>query len=118
MGVDVDEPGGDDAPVGVELAIAVQVGADLGDASVVADRDVGADRSRAGAVDDGAPSDDDVCAHVGSPSAALARAARASSPAFTPRIRSRSCVTGGPALVPPSIGITMPVICADRSLTR
>ncbi len=115
MGVDVDESGCDDAAVGVELALAVEIGRDLGDAPV-AHRDVGAARLGAGAVDDGATSDDDVGAHRAPPSASFAAAF--SFAALTPRIRSRSCVTGGPALVPPSIGSTIPVICADRSLTR
>lgn len=29
-----------------------------------------------------------------------------------------SCDTGGPAVVPPSTGSTIPVICAARSLAR
>ena len=112
MRVDVDEPRRDDTAVGVELTLAVQIGADRDDAAV-ADRDVGTSRLGARAVDDGATLDRDVVAHR---SASLAAAF--SFAALTPRMRSRSWVTGGPALVPPSIGSTIPVIWAERSLAR
>ena len=60
--VDVDEPGSDDVPAGVEHALAVEVGADRGDLAV-ADGDVGTRAGRAGAVDDGAALDDEIDAH-------------------------------------------------------
>ena len=64
VGVDVDEAGRDERAVGVDLLAAAAVDRpDLGD-DAVGDGDVGGAGRRAGAVDDGAPSDDEVvCGH-------------------------------------------------------
>jgi hypothetical protein len=56
VGVQVDEPRGDEAPAGVEHPVAVQVGAD-GDDVPVGDDDVGG--ALAGRVDDAPALDDD-----------------------------------------------------------
>ena len=60
--VDVDEARADDVAGGVEHARAVEAVADLGD-HAVGDRDVGRRAGRAGAVDERAAADDDVCGH-------------------------------------------------------
>ena len=62
VGVDVDEPGAHDVARGIELPPAVEPGTDLAH-DAVGDGDVGAPARRAGAVDEGAAADDDVCAH-------------------------------------------------------
>ena len=72
--VDVDPARGDDEPVGVDLPGAASAdAADLGDHAAV-DGDVGGDRRRPRAVDDRAPSDDELVHDC--PPAALRRTAR------------------------------------------
>ena len=69
VGVDVDETRGHEAPFGVDLPPAhlldttVVERGDLGD-HVTGDRDIAQERGRAGAVDDGTSSDDDLRSHV------------------------------------------------------
>ncbi len=58
--VRVDEPGGDNAPAGVDLACRVVVDLPDRDDATVSDPDVGDDARRARAVDDGAAFDDFV----------------------------------------------------------
>ena len=57
------KPGVTAQPDGVELALAVEVRADLDD-DAVGDRDVGDAPGRAAAVEDGSPPDDDVSRHL------------------------------------------------------
>lgn len=60
MGVSVDESGGDDMALGVDLPASTRLDtADCGD-SVTGDRHVGAVGAEAGAVDDGAVADDEI----------------------------------------------------------
>ena len=67
MGVDVHEAGRDDGAGGVDLLRALAGNAaDLGNAAA-ADADVCVAARRAGAVDDGAPTDHEVMAHGCSP---------------------------------------------------
>ena len=65
VGVDVDEPRGDDALAGVERAVTLQVAAELGDAPV-GDADVGAHSGRSAPVDDRTATDDELI-HVTTP---------------------------------------------------
>ena len=76
------KPGATTQPSASSSRSPCRSGADLGDAAV-ADRDVGAARRGAGAVDDGAAPDDDVGAHR-----AASLAAEPASPAFSARARA------------------------------
>src|SRR5262245_12317071 len=104
--MDVDEAGRDDAARRVELAGASEVRADLAD-DAIGDRHVGDAARRTAAVQDRAAADHAISRHHDSPLVSFDRASRS----FNGR-------GGAPAVVPPSIGSTMPVICAARSLAR
>src|SRR5690606_6230652 len=93
--VDVDEPGGDDVAVGLELALAAQAGGDGGDPTV-GDADVGADAFGAGAVDDRATSDDELSIRVRHGSTPWCRAVSRSSSGTVFKILSRRAL--GPPL--------------------
>ena len=67
VGVDVDEAGHDQSPGGVDLAIARHRLGDLHHLAV-GDADIGPDGQGAGAVDDRATSDRNLCGHGCSPS--------------------------------------------------
>ena len=60
VGVHVDEPGGDDAAVGIDRAACGFVGGADGDDEAVAYADVGALARRSGAVDDVAALDEQI----------------------------------------------------------
>ncbi len=68
MGVRVDEAGGDDVPVGVDLAPAPFVDRAHGDDASAHDGDVGHHGRRSGTVDDDPVPDDQIDRHVASTS--------------------------------------------------
>src|SRR5262245_27831236 len=104
--MDVDEAGRDDAARRVELAGASQVRANLAD-DAIGHRHVGDATRRTAAVQHRAAANDEISRQHDSPLVSFDRASRS--------LNGRG---GGPAVVPPSIGSTMPVICAARSLAR
>src|SRR5262245_14860172 len=102
--MDVDEARRDHAARRVELVVAPQVRADLAD-DAIGDRDVSDAAGRTAAVQHRAPANHAISRHH-------------DSSLFEPASRSFKGRGGAPAVVPPSIGSTMPVICAARSLAR